>query len=156
LSLISKGQGKDAEALSLLKSALDLARPGEWVHPFMEPGPKMADLLKMLEKKDGDDFTGKILAAFDGSQSRVSPAAVSPGPRKPRSQPLVEPLTNRELDILDLIAERLQSKEIADKLCVSSETVKSHLKNIYQKLGVGNRRAAAEKARELGILTPET
>ena len=137
----------------MLKSALDLARPGEWVHPFIEPGPPMAELLNMLEKKVADDFTEKILATFNESQTQVSPAVVPPAPKTPHPQPLVEPLTNRELDILELLAQRLQTKEIAEKLYISSETVKSHLKNIYQKLSVGNRRQAVQKARELGILT---
>ncbi len=69
------------------------------------------------------------------------------------SQPLVDPLTNRELDVLDLLAQRLSNKEIADKLFISATTVKGHLQNIYGKLNVRKRREAVDKAHTLGILS---
>ncbi len=72
-------------------------------------------------------------------------------PHHPKPQPLVEPLTNRELDTLALLGKRLYNKEIADELGISLETVKTHLKNIFQKLRVTNRREAVEKAKELGL-----
>jgi ATP/maltotriose-dependent transcriptional regulator MalT len=113
----------------------------------------MADLLKMLKKKDADDFTLKILATLNKFQIQASSSVGPTVPKSHRPQPLVEPLTNRELDILELLAQRLQTKEIAEKKFISPETVKSHLKNIYQKLGVSNRREAVEKAKALGIIT---
>jgi LuxR family maltose regulon positive regulatory protein len=64
----------------------------------------------------------------------------------------VEPLTNRELDVLELLAQRLTNNEIAEKLFISAETVKSHLNNLYRKLNVDNRRQAIEKAKGIGIL----
>jgi LuxR family maltose regulon positive regulatory protein len=124
----------------------------------------MADLLKNLQKKEvAVSYVKKILAAFSDSEPIASaqtpssdlqaesplPSAVSPSTG---AQPLVEPLTNRELDILELLAQRLQNKEIADKLFITAETVKGHLKNIYQKLGVGNRRQAVEEAKKIGIV----
>jgi ATP/maltotriose-dependent transcriptional regulator MalT/ActR/RegA family two-component response regulator len=66
--------------------------------------------------------------------------------------PMAEPLTNRELDVLDLLAQRLSNKEIADKLCISTTTVKGHLQNIYGKLSVNKRRDAIDRAKKLGIL----
>ena len=69
-----------------------------------------------------------------------------------KPQPLFEPLTNRELDTLELLAKRLYNKEIADELGISVETVKSHLKQIFQKLEVSSRGDAATKAKEIGLL----
>ena len=66
---------------------------------------------------------------------------------------IVEPLTNRELDVLDLLAQRLSNKEIAEKLFLSTTTVKGHLQNIYGKLNVSKRREAVEKAKKIGILS---
>ena len=72
--------------------------------------------------------------------------------RPPRPQPLIEPLTNRELDTLEPLGKRLSNKEIARELSVSVETVKTHVQNILQKFGVANRREAIDKARERGLL----
>ena len=83
---------------------------------------------------------------------------IPPSPSAPPGEiRLQESLTRRELEILDLVAQRLQNKEIASRLFVSVDTVKTHLKNLYQKLGVPNRREAAVKAAEiLALQPPET
>jgi ATP/maltotriose-dependent transcriptional regulator MalT len=67
--------------------------------------------------------------------------------------PLIDPLTPREIDVLELLAQRFRNKEIAEKLFISPETVKGHLKNIYQKLDVKDRRRAVLKAQQLGMLS---
>ena len=140
------------EALTILERAVDLAEPGGWIRPFVELGPPMADLLKRLMSKSiAVDYIEKLLAGF--SDPRFEARTQIPNPKSEIPNSLIEPLTNRELDILELLAERLQNKEIADKLFVSTETVKTHLVNIYQKLNVSNRRKAVEKAKTLGILT---
>jgi len=102
-----------------------------------------------------------ILAAFRADEHTVGPQATDlptasiRQPRRPSSpfQPLVDTLTNRELDVLELLALRLSNTEIAEKLFISVVTVKGHLHNIYGKLNVKKRREAVEKAETLGILT---
>lgn len=96
----------------------------------------------------------KWFAGQEEIESAVHQAAVSSNKKThpPRPRTLIEPLTNRELDVLELLAQRLYDKEIADELSVAVTTVKTHVGNILQKLGVGNRREATEKAKELGLL----
>ena len=77
---------------------------------------------------------------------------MAPPGRRPHSHPLVDPLTNREQEILELLGQRMQNKEIGVKLFISPKTVKKHLDNIYGKLNVSNRQQAIEKARMLGVL----
>jgi LuxR family maltose regulon positive regulatory protein len=100
------------------------------------------------------DYIDQILAAFPdfgftiddhGFESRL------PTP-KSKNQKLAEPLTNRELDVLELLARRLSNQEIAQQLVISSETVRKHNVSIYHKLGVKSRREAVAKAKAMGIL----
>jgi LuxR family maltose regulon positive regulatory protein len=136
-------QGRTDEALDVLGTAVDLARPGGFIRPFVESGPTMEGLLKRLADKDiTKDYIGQLLTAF-------SPTVHPPSSR---AQPLDEHLTYRERDILEMLVQRLQTKEIAEKLVISTETVNSHLKKIYRKLDVHNRRQAVERAKSLGIL----
>ena len=155
-------QGRLDEALMLLGQAIKLAEPGGCIQPFVELGPPMANLLKQLRQQNvAVDTIDKILAFSNDSgpidapvsANHPSASADQPSHPSPASQPLVEPLTHRELDVLELLAKRLQNKEIAEKLFVSNQTVKTHLKNIYQKLNASNRRKAVSEACRLGIIT---
>jgi LuxR family maltose regulon positive regulatory protein len=161
-ALLYDSRGEGSAALESLTHALQLAESGGFIRLFVDLGPRMADLLKRLQKKNvAVDYIEKILAAFgqEGKQrvepqAAEQPTASAHQPRRPSppSQPLVEPLSNRELDVLDLLAQRLSNKEIAEKLFISMTTVKSHLQNIYGKLNVSKRREAVEKAKKIGIL----
>ena len=150
-ALASQRQGRLDESLDILERTVTMAEPGGSIRPFFEPGAVMIDLLTGLKKQHvSPDFIDQILAAV--TVLPVSPSPDRPLPGSPPPQPLVEPLTNREIDILEMLDERLQNKEIADKFFISPETVKSHLKNIFQKLNAKNRRQAVQKAKNLGIL----
>jgi len=163
-------QGRLEEALDVLEQAVALAEPGGSIRPFVEIGRPMIDLLKRLaEKNVAVDYVGKLLAAFPDTASippqtdfrfknnelRLESEALTQihNQKSKIENSLIEPLTNRELDVLELLAQRMQRKEIAEKLFISIETVKTHVTSIYQKLNVSNRREAVEKAKILDILT---
>jgi LuxR family maltose regulon positive regulatory protein len=162
LAVVHLKRGRMNEALAAAEKALTLTDSTDIVQPFLELGAPMANLLQHLQKKQvAAGYVGKILAAFGdkpASTSTSTPPGETPSPSTPpavpelRPQPLVEPLTNREMDVLELLDERLQNKEIAEKLFVTTETIKGHLKNIYQKLGVSNRRQAVAEAKRLEII----
>ena len=140
------------EAVETLRLACDLAEKGNILRPFVDMGAAAPELLHRLRKNNRyADFINRILAAIHTGQSGVNrTAAISPSGH----QPLIEPLTKRELETLALLSQGMSKKEIATQLFISPETVKSHLKNIYMKLAVGNRREAVEKAVAVGILAP--
>lgn len=148
--------GKTKEALTVLDRAVTLSQPGGFIFPFVEIGTPMADLLKrLLQQNVASDHIERILDAFEENKHLAVTKALVPDISSasiPTSQPLLEPLSNRELEILELLAKRLQNKEIAQELFISAETVKTHLRNIYQKLSVNNRRQAIDQAKHLGII----
>lgn len=144
-AVVLEKRGRGDEALAAIKSVLILAEPGGFIRPFVEAGETVGVLLKR-EGSNHSPFHDEILNQLQKSKGAGDDRVAAP------KQPLIEPLTNRELDVLELIGKRLYDKEIADRLCISPGTVKSHLKHIYQKLLVGNRRQAVDKATELGML----
>lgn len=143
--------GRTDEAVDVVQQAIKLAEHGGWIRPFVELGEPMAGLLRRLgERKGFTEYLNLILDKFPTHAE--TPALVASDHSKAilTSKTLItDPLTNRELDILVLLAQRLQNKEIAARLCVSPETVKGHLKNLYQKLDAHSRREAVLKADEI-------
>lgn len=140
-ALCHEAQGERTEAFQKLNEALAMTEAGGAVRPFADLGPAMASLLKQLPNPAaGEPHMQRIFDAFEVSTST------------PTARALEQALTNREQDVLELLAKRLRDKEIAQELVVSTATVKSHLKGLYHKLGVHGRREAVFKARDLGLL----
>ena len=147
LALQSKGDVEQATAK--LKKALILANPGGFIRIFVDEGPPMARLLyQALERGISPDYVRRLLAAFPV----VEPEKTAPFSTQVPKSELIEPLSEREIEVLQLIAEGLTNREIAARLFLSVNTVKVHSRNIYGKLGAHNRTEAAAKAQALGIL----
>ncbi|MFA9435283.1 MAG: LuxR C-terminal-related transcriptional regulator, partial [Deltaproteobacteria bacterium] len=159
-AMVRAKQGKEAEAATILERALTLAGPGGFIFPFIELGLSMTEMLKHLRKQGvAKDFIKLILAEVETVRQLVLRQEMS-GRQTGSSETaknglLIEGLTTRELEILTQVAEGLSNTEIGAKLFLSSLTVKKHLSNIYQKLGVRKRLEAVNRARELGILPRE-
>jgi LuxR family maltose regulon positive regulatory protein len=147
-------QGKAAAAVAALQQAVELARPGGVIRVFIDLGPDMrAMLLRLAEQGFAAESVRRILAAFPESQKKIASDDAGSRSRAVNSR-LVEPLTDRELDVLALLRERLSNKEIAQTLVLSPTTVKRYTVNVYEKLGVNKRWDAVVKAETLGILPP--
>ncbi len=142
---LARQRRREASALVTLERALALAEPEDYVRIFVDEGPPMAALLKTAAKQGiSTTFVRRLLA----------PADLTPvGARVP--QGLIEPLSERELDVLRLLATELGGPDIARELIVSLNTVRTHTKSIYTKLGVNSRRAAVRRAQELDLLARE-
>jgi LuxR family maltose regulon positive regulatory protein len=148
-TLALQAQSDVAQAMTALERALSLAEPGGYVRIFVDEGPPMARLLCQAAARGiAPEYTGRLLAAFPDSEFEP---AVSSKTQKLKPQ-MVEPLSERELEVLQLIAEGFSNREIAQKLFLSVSTVKVHTYNIYSKLGVHSRTQAVAKARALGVL----
>jgi len=138
-------QAKPDQALAALERALSLAEPEGYVRTFVDAGAPMAALLRIAASRGiaaapgvAQDYVGKLLAAFG---EVASPSA-----------PLIEPLSERELEVLRLLAAGLSNREIAAELFLAVGTVKKHTSNIYGKLNVHKRTQAVARAKELGLV----
>ncbi len=138
-ALAAQKLGKLDEAMAALAQAFEYVKAEGYLFPFIVAGQPMIALLRLAQQQGLDsDVIGKIQSAF------LPEVAVN--------QPLVDPLTARELEILGLIAEGRSNPEIAAQLIIATGTVARHTNNIFSKLGVRNRTEATTKARQLGIL----
>ena len=150
-ALAHEAQGNIPPALVSLERALVLAEPEGYLRIFVDEGPPMVRLLyEALSRGIAPDYVQRLLAAFPGADLGE---AAPPSTQAPKSE-LVEPLSEREIEVLQLIAEGLTNQEIAARLYLSLHTVKVHARNIYGKLGVKNRTQAVARGRTLGILSP--
>ena len=120
---------------------MTLAEPEGYVRVFADEGPPMASLLRVAARQQaGGNYVRQLLAAVTETE-----------PNGPVKQALIEPLSERELDVLRLLGTELDGPAIARELMVSLNTVRTHTKHIYAKLAVTNRRAAVRRAAELDL-----
>ncbi len=140
-----------ATAIASLERALLLAEPEGYVRIFAECGTPMVRLLREAMTRDiTPTYTHRLLTALETwGQKHKAPSAL---PLTPSPQPLIEPLSQRELDVLRLLNTELSGPEIARELVVALSTVRTHTKRIYSKLNVTNRRAAVKRAAELDLI----
>jgi LuxR family maltose regulon positive regulatory protein len=140
------GGDKD-QAMQLLGGALVLAEPGGFVRIFVDEGLPMAELLSEATTEGMmPGYISKLLTVFENEEQKHA------GESYPSSQPLIEPLSKRELEVLNLIAQGLSNREISKRLFLALSSVKGHNRKIFGKLGVHRRTEAVARARELGLL----
>jgi LuxR family transcriptional regulator, maltose regulon positive regulatory protein len=142
-ALALQALGELPDAVASLGRALGLAKPEAYVRVFVDEGAPMGSLLRVLAGQGpAGSYARRILATSSTSDHD-----------RPLRQPLVEPLSERELDVLRLLGTDLDGPGIARELVVSLNTMRTHTKNIYAKLGVNNRRAAVRQGEELKLLS---
>jgi LuxR family maltose regulon positive regulatory protein len=146
MALALYAQGEVEQALTSIGLALSLGEPEGYVRTLVDEGEPMARLLyEAASRGIAPEYTGKLLAILNAEIGTLEQAD-SP------EQELVEPLSDREIEVLELIAEGLTNREIANLLSITLSTVKGHTSNIYGKLGVNNRTQAVATSKRLGIL----
>jgi LuxR family transcriptional regulator, maltose regulon positive regulatory protein len=140
-ALALRAQGRRDNAVDALRAALALGAPEGYVRPFLDAGSALAGLLAWIDGPN-QAYAAQILRMMG-----------APAPEVPELHPgLIEPLTDREREVLALMAEGRTNPEIADALVIATGTVKAHTARIYGKLDVHNRTEAAARAHELGLL----
>jgi LuxR family transcriptional regulator, maltose regulon positive regulatory protein len=155
-ALALHAHGDMDKALQMLADVLALAEPGGFIRLFVDEGLPMAKLLsEAAAHRMIPDYTAKLLAAFPRTEDRGSRTELAESLQpvlSPQSSSLVEPLSQRELEVLQLIAQGLSNREIGERLFLALDTVKGHNRRIYDKLQVQRRTEAVARARELDLL----
>jgi LuxR family transcriptional regulator, maltose regulon positive regulatory protein len=143
LALAHRMRGDVPAALVALEGALTLAEPEGYVRVFVDEGSSMVALLEAAARHGtAPNYVGRLLVALGQAEQST-----------PVKQALVEPLSERELEVLRLLATELDGPAIARELVVSLHTLRTHTRNIYAKLGVNNRRAAVGRGEGLDLLS---
>jgi LuxR family maltose regulon positive regulatory protein len=133
----AQAQDQYDTALARLQDALILAEPGGFVRTFVDEGPIARDLLRLAAERDLEP--SRYIARLVDTFSADRPASI-------------EPLSDREDEVLQLIADQRSNREIAEALFISVNTVKTHIRRLYNKLGANSRLEAVMRAQELGLL----
>jgi LuxR family maltose regulon positive regulatory protein len=144
-----QAHGDKDQAVQLLCDALELAKPAGFIRLFVDEGPPMAHLLSQVEALGMmPDYIGKLLAVLEvDAQKRENTSSLPL-----RAQQMFEPLSPRELEVLQLMAQGLSNQEMCERLFLALSTVKGHNRTIFGKLQVQRRTEAVARARALGLL----
>ncbi len=141
------GQARLSEAFELIESCLTLAEPEGYLQVFLEIGEPVRELLAAYQRSADaklKDYARKVLSAFSSLKGD--------GPHAPQPAGLVEPLSEREMEVLQLMALGRTNQQIARQLILAAGTIKAHAASIYRKLDAANRTEAVARARQMGIL----
>jgi LuxR family transcriptional regulator, maltose regulon positive regulatory protein len=145
-ALAYQARGNEKQALDALRQALELGEPENRVESFVREGAVMEKLLRLTQAKAiTPQFVQRLLEAFEARRTIKPQSNIV-------SEALVEPLSEREMDILKLLEQGYSDKKIAETLVIAKDTVHKHLGNIYSKLDVHTRMEAIRCAREIGLL----
>jgi LuxR family maltose regulon positive regulatory protein len=141
--------GDTTRAMNILAQALSQAEPGGFIRTFVDEGPQMARLLyEALSKGIAPEYIQILLSVFPDAEEKI----IEPSKAQAPYPELIEPLSEREIEVLQLISKGYTNPEIAARLYLSLNTVKVHTRNIYGKLDVHNRAQAIARAQALGLL----
>ncbi len=153
--------GRCADAERELDKAISMAAPEQHAYPIVSSGNLVAEILESIGKRRVSGYVGeeqslkhafeqKLKQLLRGEIGSITPSASK---RESEDLSLLEPLTDREIEILKLLSAGLTNQQLASELLISLSTVKWHLHNVYEKIGVGSRTAAAAYARELKLIS---